>query len=141
MPCRKARHRSSSARRAIRVRILLFVLPLLARPPKGGVLSLGSDDANALRNGADAWVRLAYLLSVCRFSELPPMVLVLLMAAWNYGDQADKPGDLVGVLTGMALESADRAALKIDEIIRCLTTRRYCCRWNFPRRKPQCVRS
>ena len=39
------------------------------------------------------------------FFWLPPLVLVLMMAGWNLLRQADKPGDLVGVLSGMALES------------------------------------
>jgi hypothetical protein len=83
---------------------LLFLMPLLASY-EGGVFWLGGAHPDALRNGADNWVRVALAAVGLPYFWLPPMVLFLTMAGWNVLRQADKPGDLVGVLTGMALES------------------------------------
>ncbi len=82
----------------------LFLLPLLAAY-EGGVYWLGGAHPEALRNGADNWVRLGLSAVGLPFVWLPPLVLVLLLAGWNLWRRGDRPGDLVGVLTGMSLES------------------------------------
>jgi hypothetical protein len=83
---------------------LLFLMPLLAAY-EGGVFWLGGAHPDALRNGADNWVRCALTAVGLPFFWLPPLVLFLTLAGWNLLRQADQPRDLVGVLAGMALES------------------------------------
>lgn len=82
----------------------LFLLPLLAGY-EGGVLLLGGAHPEALRNGADNWVRCGLTAVGLPFFWLPPLVLVLSLAGWNLLRRADRPGDLLGVLTGISLES------------------------------------
>ena len=75
------------------------------------------------------------------FFWLPPLVLVLVLAAWNLWRQADKPGDLVGVLTGMALESVAFAlglwGLAGDWCRLCTNS---VCKWRFPARRSPALR-
>jgi hypothetical protein len=83
----------------------LFVLPLLAGY-EAGVLCLGGPHPEALRNGADNWVRCGLAAVGLPFVWLPPLVLLLVLAAWALFRRADRPKDLVGVLSGMGVESA-----------------------------------
>src|SRR4051794_37371980 len=87
---------------------LLFVLPLLVAY-EAGVLVLGGADAGALRNGADYWLRLGLAALGLSFFWLPPAVLTLLFLAWAWWRRYDRPVDLVGVLSGMALEGVTYA--------------------------------
>ena len=83
---------------------LLFLLPLLAAYELG-VLSLGGTHPEALRNGADHWMR--RLLGTVGLSEpyWVPAGLAVVLAAWSFHRRDDRPRDLVGVIAGMALES------------------------------------
>jgi hypothetical protein len=83
---------------------LLFVLPMLLAY-EAGVLSLGGPHPETIRNGADHWLRCALLVVGVRFFWVPPVVLSLVFAMWTWWRRGDRPGDLVGVLSGMALES------------------------------------
>jgi len=83
---------------------LLFVLPLLTAY-EFCVLQLGGDHPEMVRNGADNWVRVALARSGVNYPWLPPAVLALAFAVWSHVRWNDRPADLVGVLTGMALES------------------------------------
>jgi hypothetical protein len=83
---------------------LLFVLPLLAAY-EAGVLALGGLNPEAIRNGADHWVRCGLGVVGLRVSWLPPTVLAVVFAAWAWQRRDDRPGDLVGLLSGMMLES------------------------------------
>ena len=138
---------SKSRRRRILLRDAPSVAVSAVRPAAAGVLRgrrllAGRRHPEALRNGADAWVRLALSALGLPFFWLPPMILVLVMAAWNLWRQADKPGDLVGVLTGMALESVAFASayggLAKDWCRLCTNS---VCKWRFPARpEPRAVR-
>jgi membrane protease YdiL (CAAX protease family) len=82
----------------------LFVLPLLAAY-EGGVLLLGEEDPETLRNGADAWLRSA--LAGLGLPQLfwAPALLVALCLLWCWVRYRDCPRDLLGVCIGMAAES------------------------------------
>jgi hypothetical protein len=83
---------------------LLFVLPLVAAY-EVGVLQLGGAHPESLRNGADNWLRWGLGGLGLSFSWLPPAALLLFFVAWSSRRGYDRPVDLLGVLTGMALES------------------------------------
>ncbi|HXG08955.1 MAG TPA: CPBP family glutamic-type intramembrane protease [Gemmataceae bacterium] len=82
----------------------LFVLPLLVAY-EAGVLWLGGTQPDALRNGADAWLR--WGLETFGLSQLywTPGLVALLFLSWSWLRFRDRPDDLLGVLTGMAVES------------------------------------
>src|SRR5260370_39155376 len=86
----------------------LFVLPLLVGY-EIGVLCLGGGHPEALRNGADNWVRCGLTALGLPFFWVPPLVLLLLLLAWNLRRNTDRPDDLVGVLSGMGIESVSFA--------------------------------
>jgi len=83
---------------------LLFVLPLLIAY-EAGVLLLGGTNPEAIRNGADHWVRCGLGFVGLRFFWLPPTILTLVFIVWTYRRRRDRPGELVGVVSGMILES------------------------------------
>jgi hypothetical protein len=83
---------------------LLFVLPLVAGY-EFGVLELGGAHPESLRNGADNWLRLGLTHLGLPFFWLPPALLLATFVLWTLRRWPDRPGDLLGVLTGMALES------------------------------------
>ncbi len=83
---------------------LLFVLPLLIAY-ETCVLELGGAHPEAVRNGADNWLRVALASGGPGYTWLPPAVLILVFAVRSRARWYDRPGDLVGVLSGMALES------------------------------------
>jgi hypothetical protein len=83
---------------------LLFVLPLLVAY-EACVLALGGAHPEMVRNGADNWLRVALAAGGVGYTWLPPAVLALGFAVWSRVRWADRPGDLTGVLSGMALES------------------------------------
>jgi hypothetical protein len=83
---------------------LLFVLPLLIAY-EAGVMSLGGPHPETIRNGADHWLRSALLLLDKRFFWVPPVILALGFGVWAWKRRGDRPGDLIGVLSGMVLES------------------------------------
>ena len=82
----------------------LFVLPLLLAY-EGGVLWLGGPNPELLRNGADHWLRRALLMIGLRWFWVPPALLALIFVVWIWARRQDRPGDLLGVLSGMILES------------------------------------
>jgi hypothetical protein len=83
---------------------LLFVLPLVAAY-EGGVLSLGGTHPEVLRNGADNWLRYGLSFLGITFFWVPPLVLLLILLLWSRARWRQRPRDLVGVITGMAIES------------------------------------
>src|SRR4051812_42597889 len=83
---------------------LLFVLPLLAGY-EASVLWLGGQQPETLRNGADNWLRWGLAAVGARHALLPPVAIVLVFIVWSWLRQEDRPGDLVNVFSGMALES------------------------------------
>jgi hypothetical protein len=82
----------------------LFLVPMLLAY-ESGVLMLGGGHPEALRNGADNWMRFGLTQLGLPFFWLPPLMLVLALGGWNFFRRADRPKDMVGVLCGMSIES------------------------------------
>src|SRR5438874_30046 len=82
----------------------LFLLPLLVAY-EGGVLWLGGTNPDTLRNGADTWLRWA--LEAFGLIQLywTPIILAVVFFFWAFARRKDQPGDLAGVVLGMAIES------------------------------------
>jgi membrane protease YdiL (CAAX protease family) len=99
-------HGSDGYRRATRHPwpCLLFLLPLLLAY-EGGVYYYGGDNAEALRTGADTWLR--WLLHGCGLRALywPPILITLIFLVWNWFRRRDRPRGLLSILPGMAVES------------------------------------
>src|ERR1700722_8949991 len=81
---------------------LLFVLPLLTAY-EACVLELGGAHPEMVRNGADNWLREALARGGAGYTWLPPALLALFFAAWSRLRWSDRPGDMIGVVSGMAL--------------------------------------
>jgi membrane protease YdiL (CAAX protease family) len=83
---------------------LLFVLPLLVGY-EVAVLLLGGDNPERLRNGADDWFR-GHLASLWPPLEwAAPLLLLVALGVWAWLRSGDRPVDLLGVLSGMGIES------------------------------------
>jgi hypothetical protein len=83
---------------------LLFLLPLLVAY-EAGVVWLGGTRPDALRNGADAWLRWGLTQAGLKQTYWMPIFLALWFLVWAWLRRADRPKDLLGALTGMVLES------------------------------------
>lgn len=83
---------------------LLFLLPLLIAY-EGGLVWLGGQHPELLRNGADAWLHRG--LAAFGLTQLygAPAAVAIIFAVWSWLCRGDRPPDAVGVCTGMALES------------------------------------
>jgi membrane protease YdiL (CAAX protease family) len=83
---------------------LLFLLPLLAAY-EGGIIWLGGTHPEAFRSGADTWLR--WGLQAFGLSQLywTPLLVALVFLVWSWLRWHDRPGDLLGVCTAMAIES------------------------------------
>src|SRR5207248_11537130 len=82
----------------------LFLLPLLVAY-EAGVYYLGGAHPEALRNGADGWLRQGLAGLGLRHHLWAPGVLLSVLGLWNWRHSRDRPADLVGVLSGMGIES------------------------------------
>src|SRR6266404_5494813 len=82
---------------------LLFLLPLLAAY-EGGVVWLGGAQPDSLRNGADAWLRWALETFGLNQLYLVPVLLAAAFLVWSLCRREDRPKDLLGIVSGMALE-------------------------------------
>jgi hypothetical protein len=83
---------------------LLFLLPLLLAY-EAGILWLGGTHPEALRNGADTWLRWGLEeLGVDAF-YWSPILLVGVFLAWGLVCRADAPRQLLGTVLGMLVES------------------------------------
>src|SRR5262249_53280024 len=82
----------------------LFLLPLLLAY-EVGVHYLGGAHPEVLRNGADSWLRQGLAVLGMRQHFWAPALLVAILLLWNSRRMYDRPGDHVGVLSGMAIES------------------------------------
>lgn len=83
---------------------LLFLIPLLAAY-EGGVWWLGGDQADRLRNGADAWLRWGLELFGARQVFAAPLVVVAVLVLWSWWRWDDRPQDPITPFFGMAFES------------------------------------
>jgi len=84
---------------------VVFVLPLLVAY-EAGVLILGLDQPELLRNGADVWLR--WILSTLGLRHLlwAPCLLLLVLGIWSCRNRDQHPKDYVELWAGMATESA-----------------------------------
>ncbi|MBA4189573.1 MAG: CPBP family intramembrane metalloprotease [Planctomycetaceae bacterium] len=82
----------------------LFLVPLLA-VYEGGVLWFGGDQADRMRNGADAWLRWGLERFGAGQVLAAPAVVITVMLIWSWWRWADRPTDLVTTIFGMAFES------------------------------------
>lgn len=83
---------------------LVFLVPLLAAY-EGGVLWLGGSHPDALRNGADAWMRWGLDTIGLQHAWWPPALIAVYFLFWSYLRAGDRPKDLVGVVSGMVIET------------------------------------
>ena len=83
----------------------LFLLPLLATY-EAGVIWLGGAQADALRTGADAWLRWSLEAFGLPHLYCAPALLVGIFLLWSCWCWRDRPRDPGGVCLGMAGESA-----------------------------------
>mgnify|MGYP002624579493 CR=1 FL=1 len=89
---------------------LLFLLPFLVIY-EIGVLQLGGQHPEAVRNGADHWVRQAVGSLGVRQLFLIPILLAVLFAIRAYQQRQERPKDLVGTWVGMMFESVSFALI------------------------------
>jgi membrane protease YdiL (CAAX protease family) len=83
---------------------LLFLVPLLLAY-EGGVAWLGGTQADALRNGADAWLRWGLDRFGLHQLYWPPLLLAGVFLGWSWTRRDDRPYEIAGVWLGMAIES------------------------------------
>jgi len=83
---------------------MVFVLPLLVAY-EAGVLALGLDHPELLRNGADVWLR--WVLSTMGLRHLlwAPCLLLVVLLVWSCRRRDQRPSDYVGLWVGMMTES------------------------------------
>jgi membrane protease YdiL (CAAX protease family) len=84
---------------------LLFVLPLLAAY-EGAVLTLAPAQPEALRNGADIWLRWTLARIGLRQLYWPPALLLTGLLAWAWLRRRDRPHEFFATWIGMVMESA-----------------------------------
>src|SRR5205085_5125107 len=66
---------------------------------------LGGTDPQALRNGADAWLR-AGLENVGLYHPYwPPLLIALIFLVWCLARSGDRPAGITSLFTGMVIES------------------------------------
>jgi len=87
---------------------LLFLAPLLAAY-EIGVVKLGGSVPQALRNGADAWLRWGLETFGVQSRHAAPAMIVAVLGVWLYRKRDSTPDDLPGLCLGMALESVAAA--------------------------------
>jgi hypothetical protein len=87
------------------VSCLLFILPLLA-VYEVGLVWLGISRAEMIRNGVDSWLRWSFQAVGLRQPYLAPAILALFLLGWAWVRRHDRPGDLLAVWIGMAIESS-----------------------------------
>ncbi|MSU80509.1 MAG: CPBP family intramembrane metalloprotease [Gemmataceae bacterium] len=88
---------------------VLFVLPLLAIYEVG--LYFTATEADAMRNGADAWLRTFLTHLGIEPTYEAPVLLICVLLGWGLIRREGRPTDKVGVWAGMMGESAAYAVL------------------------------
>jgi len=83
---------------------LLFLVPLLAAY-EGGLVWMGGPRPEGLRTGADTWLHWGLELFGLHHLYWTPAFIVLVLVVWSWLRRGDRPGDLLGLCTGMAAES------------------------------------
>jgi len=87
-----------------------FMLPLLL-VYEIGVVYHGGPQADALRTGADAWMRHTLRTLEMKATFVPPLLVLGVFGAWMWARRDDRPDDLAGAWAGMAFESVAYAML------------------------------
>jgi hypothetical protein len=82
----------------------LLLLPLLVLY-EGGIFWLGGPHPDALRNGADAWLRWGLENIGVDFAYAPPVIIAVYFLGWSYATRDKRLQDLVGVVSGMVIEA------------------------------------
>src|SRR4051794_11213381 len=82
---------------------LLLLLPLLAAY-EGGILWLGGSNPQALRNGADAWLRWGLEAFGLDQMAIAPALVAAIFIVWCVLRRYDRPRGLFTVCSGMSLE-------------------------------------
>jgi hypothetical protein len=82
---------------------LLVLIPLLALY-EGGILWLGGANPQALRNGADAWLRWGLEAFGLDQMIIAPFLVVALFVVWSWWRKDDRPHGVFTVCSGMTLE-------------------------------------
>jgi membrane protease YdiL (CAAX protease family) len=88
----------------------LFVFPLLAAY-EAGVLLMAPAQPEALRNGADIWLRWALTRVGLPQQFWPPALLAVALVLWAWWRRRDRPRELLGTWIGMTGESAGLAVV------------------------------
>lgn len=82
----------------------LFLIPLLALY-EGGVIWLGGNDPNALRNGADAWLRWGLERYGLGQPWIAPALVAAILLLRSWSQWGNRPQEPLAVGFGMAIES------------------------------------
>jgi membrane protease YdiL (CAAX protease family) len=80
-----------------------MLLPLLVAY-EVGVLWLGGQRPEMIRNGADTWLRTALQSFGLDQVVVAPALIAILFAVWSWWRRNDRPDGLLGICSGMALE-------------------------------------
>lgn len=83
--------------------MLVFLLPLLLAY-EGGVLWLGGPQPQALRNGADAWLRWGLEAFGLNQIVVAPGIVAFTFFVWSLWRKDDRPKSLWSICLGMLLE-------------------------------------
>ncbi len=89
---------------------LLFLLPLLIAY-EVGVLALGGSQPDALRNGADVWLRDRLADYGIAFAWGAPLLIALLLFVMSWWNWSNRPREPITTVFGMAIESVIFAVL------------------------------
>jgi membrane protease YdiL (CAAX protease family) len=81
----------------------VLLLPLLVSY-ESGVLILGGAKSDAMRNGADAWMRYALQSFGLNHLIVAPLTVAIIFAVWSWIRRNDRPEGLFTVCSGMLLE-------------------------------------
>jgi membrane protease YdiL (CAAX protease family) len=71
---------------------------------EGGVLWFGGPNPDLIRNGADAWLRMALQAYGLEQVVIAPVFVALIFAVWSWWRRQDRPDAVLGVCCGMGLE-------------------------------------
>ncbi len=88
---------------------VLFVLPMLAIYEIG--LHLSATSVDAMRNGADCWLRSFLAILGIEPAYGAPSLLMCVLLAWGLLRREGRPRDNIGIWAGMMAESAAYAVL------------------------------
>ena len=83
---------------------VVFLLPLLA-VYEAGVLLVGAGQPDALRNGADTWLRTTLQSVGLSAYYCAPLLLAIVLLIWSWVRREDRPQEHVVIWMGMLSES------------------------------------